>query len=343
MTQTLVCPTCQHSLIEYAGPCPNCGQAFCPECNHPLADEANACEKCGAEFGLFCSECEQEVDDNALFCPHCGASLIEDDEDESKIAEVDPVLTPTFSGKCPTCGSELFLEDGFCSECGTTFCTSCVKAVDEDDEICPHCNLALYFDCPLCNFELTTGTDQCPNCDALIPSYCTNCHAPLKAGANVCSQCQSPVNVRRRKSARIIHSLMLGDSVVQVASCPECGEQLLLGDGACSSCGYRFCSQCQISLGENEEICPRCGPHQATTIQLAQTANSCPSCDKPLQPLDEQCPYCGQLLCPECQAAIGEEDAFCPQCNTEFEFLCPQCDADVSADAEECPNCGFVF
>jgi RNA polymerase subunit RPABC4/transcription elongation factor Spt4 len=62
-----------------------------------------------------------------------------------------------------------------------------------------------------------------------------------------------------------------------------------------------------------------------------------------LEPLDEECPQCGQLLCPECQAAIAEDDTACPTCKVEFEYACPQCEASISADAETCPNCGFEF
>lgn len=159
----------------------------------------------------------------------------------------------------------------------------------------------------------------------------------------MCSRCNSPVHVSQRKSARIIHSLMVGEKVVQVAGCPECGQKLHLSNGTCSSCGYRFCPQCQISLQKNESICPRCGPHQAQYIKVPQLQKRCPNCDNLLEPLDEECPHCEQLLCPECQAAITEDDAACPQCKAEFDYLCPQCDASVHADAEICPNCGFEF
>ena len=141
-------------------------------------------------------------------------------------------------------------------------CTSCGQEIDEDDDICPHCHTILFFDCPLCSFELTSGTDQCPNCDALIPSFCVNCHSPLPVGIEVCPQCHTPLHVTRRQSARIIHSLVVGDLVVSVASCPSCGSRLHLHEGQCASCGYRFCPQCQISLEKDEEICPRCGPEK---------------------------------------------------------------------------------
>lgn len=324
--------------------CPNCGQSFCPECRVALAEDANTCQSCGAEFGLFCSECEQEVNPDALVCSHCGASLVElEAEAGADPKETDLILPPKFSGECPSCGTPLFLEDGFCNQCGVTFCTSCGKEVDEDDEVCPHCHTPLFFNCPLCSFELTMGTDQCPSCDALIPSYCTNCQAPLQTGTEECSQCNNPVQISQRKSARIIHSLKLGEKVVQVASCPGCGHQLHLSDGKCSLCGYLFCPQCQISLEQDERICPRCGPHRSHYVHVPQHSHICTNCGNPLQPLDEQCPHCAQLFCPECQAAISEDDAVCPQCKVEFEYACSQCEASISADAETCPNCGFEF
>ncbi len=167
-------------------------------------------------------------------CAHCGASL----SDHGQALKEDPqtinlIDTPSFTGECPQCATPLFLEDGFCAHCGTSFCYSCGQMVSEDDDICPHCHKPLFFDCPLCNFELTAGTDQCPNCEALIPSFCTHCHISLLPGVQACPQCQTNVTVIRRKSARIIHSLMVADQVVQVASCPSCGHQIHLHEGKC--------------------------------------------------------------------------------------------------------------
>lgn len=344
MSPTVLCPTCKHALDQEMETCPSCGQAFCPECSAAIAEDANSCQSCGAEFALFCSACEQEISLDDLVCPHCLASL---EEPEAKTAtakeEIDLDLPPRFSGECPSCATPLFLEDGFCNQCGTTFCTTCGKEVDEEDEVCPHCRTPLFFNCPLCDFELTSGTDQCPNCNALIPSYCTNCKVPLQAGAENCSRCTAPILVTRRKTARVIHSFIVGEKVVQVAACPGCGQQLHISDGNCSSCDYRFCPQCQISLEKNEEICPRCGPHRTQYVQTQQQSLACPNCGSPLQPLDEQCPDCGQLFCPECQAAISEDDTICPQCRAEFEYACPQCDASITADADTCPQCGFEF
>ena len=303
-----------------------------------------ACATCGAEFGLFCSACEQEVNPEATICPHCGAALSGSNvETDTELQEIDLTLPPNFNGHCPDCGTALFLEDGFCNQCGAMFCTSCGKEIGDDDEICPQCGTTLFFNCPLCSFELTAGTDQCPNCDALIPSYCTYCRAPLQADAETCSKCATQVHVSRRKSARIIHSLMVGEKVVQIASCPGCGHQMHVKDGACSSCGYRFCPQCQISLEKDEGFCPRCGPHKATILPAPQHTRHCPNCGKPLQPFEDECPHCEHLFCPECEAALSDEDIICPQCGTEFEFECPQCEVTVSAKAEICPSCGFDF
>lgn len=303
---------------------------------------ADSCSNCGAEFGLFCSACDQEIEPGMLVCPHCGESL--DEADENRSAQgVEIVESPQYSGKCPQCDTPIFLEDGFCNHCGTTICSSCGKIVGEEDEVCPHCHLPLFFNCPLCQFELTTGTDQCPNCDALIPSFCTNCQAPLPPGVSVCAGCETKVTAVRRKSARIIHSIMVADKVVQIASCPDCGHQMPMHQGHCDQCSYHFCPRCQINLLEGETICPRCGPLHAQVIQVVSSSKKCPSCDLKLEPLDEECPQCGQLLCPECQAAVTEDDFVCGQCGTEFEFECPECEATVAADAEQCPSCGYEF
>jgi RNA polymerase subunit RPABC4/transcription elongation factor Spt4 len=91
-------------------------------------------------------------------------------------------------------------------------------------------------------------------------------------------------------------------------------------------------------------ICPRCG-----TADLDETAVRieikplCPNCQKVIAKGMEECPHCRQLLCPECLAAVGEEDTVCPACGVEFELFCPECERPISATAERCPSCGLVF
>lgn len=337
------CPNCAFHLHETDGVCPQCGQFYCLECGAFLTEDADSCPTCGAEFASFCSECEQEVPGSATICPHCDALLdgtAESGESEAELKPVDLILPARFSGKCPSCDSPVFLEDGFCSHCGAAFCSSCGKSVGEEDTVCPHCQIPLYFDCPLCGFELLTGTDQCPNCNALVPNYCTICQFALPRDAQQCPHCATPVRVIRRKSARIIHSLRLEEQIVQVAACPGCGGHLHVYEGVCKSCAYRICPGCQIALQADESICPRCGPNKPQIVHVPDHVRECSNCGQPLHVLDDECLNCKQQFCPECFMPIGEDDTACAKCGVEFDFECPHCGQSVGAKDEACPSCG---
>ena len=329
------CPNCAFLLHELDGLCPQCGQSYCPECGAILPEDADRCLYCGTEFASYCSGCDKEVPASAAICPHCGASLVDPDlagSLETGLKPIDLILPAAFSGKCPSCKAPVFLEDGFCSHCGAAFCSSCGNSVGEEDEICPHCQVALYFNCPLCGFELMAGTDQCPNCNALVPNFCTVCQQ--------CPQCATSVRVIRRKSARVIHSLRLGEKIIQVAACPGCGGQLHLNDGMCNACGYRICPLCQISLQPDEAICPRCGPDKPQIVLTPDHVRECSNCGQPLQVQDDECPHCEQLFCPECFAPLGANDLICTSCGVEFDFQCPQCGHTVGAEDDVCAHCG---
>jgi predicted amidophosphoribosyltransferase len=343
MSDVTKCPKCAFPLQELDGICPRCGQSYCSDCGAILAEDADVCSVCGAEFLTYCSECDQEIPSTASVCPHCGAALDEADAEADSDVALKPVyliLPARYSGKCPVCDSSVFLEDGFCSQCGALFCSTCGGAVGDEDEKCPHCQTPLYFDCPLCGFELMTGTDQCPNCNALIPNFCTICKAALPPDTQQCANCSAQVHVVVRNSARIVHSLQVGEQIVQVAACPGCGAKLYVNEGVCKSCGYRICPACQITLLPDELICPRCGPENAQIVYTQDRSRKCPNCGQPLDPLAEECPHCELLFCPECHAPIGEEDVVCASCGTEFEFECPECGETVGAQDNVCSSCG---
>jgi predicted amidophosphoribosyltransferase len=343
MNAIVKCPNCAYSLNEIDGVCPQCGKTYCPECGAFLADEANYCPVCGIEFASYCSSCDEEVPNDATVCPHCGAPLEEPqlvDDSEIDLKPINLILPAQYSGECPLCASPVFLEDGYCGQCGATFCSHCGTSIDEEDETCPNCQISLYFNCPLCGFELMAGTDQCPNCDALVPTFCAVCRTPLPRDAQQCPQCATPVRVISRKSARVIHTLNLGNKIVQVAACPECGGQLHLNKGLCTICGYRICPTCQIGLLPDENVCPRCGPENAQIVLASDQGRKCSNCGQSLQVGDDECPHCGQFFCPECFAPIGEEDPVCKKCGVEFEFECPHCGQLVGAIDEICVSCG---
>ena len=55
---------------------------LCPNCQHPLIDNAKFCLECGkavpapeVKTPAVCSGCQNELLDNAKFCPHCGKAV----------------------------------------------------------------------------------------------------------------------------------------------------------------------------------------------------------------------------------------------------------------------------
>ena len=48
------------------------------------------------------------------------------------------------------------------------------------------------------------------------------------------------------------------------------------------------------------------------------------------------------MVCPECDAEVSGDDAFCRSCGEKLEFdtSCPGCDADIESDDKFCRKCG---
>jgi predicted RNA-binding Zn-ribbon protein involved in translation (DUF1610 family) len=105
--------------------------------------------------------------------------------------------------------------------------------------------------------------------------------------------------------------------------CPSCGATVSADDTSCSECGEVF---------EREEFeCPSCG------AIVEADATSCPECGEEFELEDESAaPPAGAAVtrsepetaeeeegdeyeCPSCGAAVGEDDAVCPNCGEEFE------------------------
>ena len=359
-----LCEYCDREVAADAVICPHCdavleedddeeSENVCPDCGVLLTeDDIEACPSCGVEFAILCKHCDEEVDIDAAICPHCGGILSGKGEATAVSYKSRPVTAESeeeeevYTGECPSCNEPLYIEDGFCSNCGTTFCTNCVHETDEDDEVCGNCGMELYFDCPLCDFELTAGTEFCANCNALFPQFCTHCQEPFPTGTTECPKCETAVNIIQRRSARIIHTILVEKMLVRMVACPECGKQYTpIDDGPCPRCNNLICANCQINLVDDELICPRCGFDNEKKQAAPQKSDGtiCPSCQKEIEKGSDECPHCEQLLCPECGTAVSEEDDHCPACGVEFELLCPECETAVTASATHCPNCNLKF
>jgi predicted amidophosphoribosyltransferase len=201
--------------------------------------------------------------------------------------------------------------------------------------------VALYFDCPLCSFELTAETVICPNCNALFPKHCPYCQADLQAGQDRCPSCKREVAILQRQSARVVQTMLAGDRLVRIAACPTCGSNFDAARGHCPNCDAKICPECQIILLADEKSCPRCGT--AETTETEGMTETCPKCRQPILQGTYECPHCHQLLCPVCSAAVSEEAPGCSVCGTEFELICPNCEETISQTAEKCPHCNLVF
>lgn len=344
------CPGCKATLEDGADFCLNCGQEFCSECFFPLDEGETVCQRCGATFALYCPRCDAEVDALESQCPFCNLRF-EDPADvpsgfavSSMTEQDEPEMSDEATIRCSVCATVLYLDDGFCRECGTASCTNCGHAVSDDDRNCTRCGRQLFFDCPNCGFELTTGSEVCPNCDAFLPSHCPHCKALAQPGDVSCSACGRSLAIERRRSARTVRTIEVGERVVLLVACPTCGKVMdPAADGPvtpCPKCLTRVCAICHLALETYELNCPRCG---SIGLSAQDAVPICPNCELAVSKGDQQCPHCQQSICPECQAAIRDDQSACSECGVEFEFICPSCESTVNADAEKCLNCGTLF
>ncbi len=363
MTKPRICPTCHHILDPQADYCEQCDQEFCPECFEPISANATKCGSCGTAFALYCPQCDADLTGvEGDFCPQCQHQLgtavtpppTNAPEGDSGVRLIHnrallarTTVAHALSGggavedeegavvDCPTCGEPAYLDEGFCEHCSTTFCPHCIKAIEEEDETCPHCGTLLYFECPNCSFELTTGTQICPNCNVLFLPYCLECNTAVQPLDEECPACGAELPLAVREVARVVHTLVSGRQLVYVFACSTCGNQFDSLRGNCPNCGTRVCSQCQLVLHKGEDICPQCRPDITTA--------PCPQCHNILPKGLDECPHCGQLLCPACGTAVTAEATQCAACGVEFELTCPNCEAVISATDETCPACHYEF
>lgn len=301
------------------------------------------CSACGSEFDFLCPRCDKVVDASEPACPNCGLSFSADDDPPASKAWPAATEEEEEARECPACGEVIYLQDGFCRECGQELCPRCAEAVDEEDAVCPHCGLTLLHSCPLCHFELAVGTEICPNCQALLPNFCVRCGEAVGPTDSRCAQCGAAVEVRKRSGPRLLQTIVVGGKRVPLVACPACSTHFTPFEGRCPECTYRLCPSCQIGLDDEERVCPRCGLAPQTAAKKAQSTLSCPACRRPVQAGSDVCPHCQQWLCPECLSAVAEEDEVCPNCGAVFEFACPQCGATLEPDTPRCSNCGVTF
>ena len=72
---------------------------------------------------------------------------------------------------------------------------------------------------------------------------------------------------------------------------------------------------------------------------------SCHFCGHENKDTAKFCVKCGKSLekhCPKCDAEVGEEEIYCPQCGTRLDgkVNCPKCNAENDGTAAFCELCG---
>jgi predicted amidophosphoribosyltransferase len=310
-------------------------------CQAPLDPADTRCDACGTSFNLFCPRCDAELAPDSEFCSACGLAFSE--EAEADAEGVQAAMVEEDTRTCPSCGELIFLPDGFCRECGQELCPSCGETIAEEDDTCAHCGLTLYFPCPLCDFELMAGTEICPNCQALFPNFCTVCGQPVDLKVAHCEACGAAVSRDPRPGARVVQVVVIEERRTPILACPRCDEHFSPVVSDCPRCGTRVCPRCQVTLEEQENVCPRCGLAPEATRERPPATARCPVCKQEVPAGSDECPHCQQALCPQCLAAIDEDDLICTQCGVEFEYSCPECGKSVGPEQMQCPHCGVAF
>ena len=127
----------------------------------------------------------------------------------------------------------------------------------------------------------------------------------------------------RSKTSRAAVSMIWEASTNRL--CPLCGEGLPSGVDECA-CGALVveegqefdCPSCGTRVPADRADCPNC--RERFDLYASRV---CPICGRTI-PEDALVCECGALLeenCPECGASLGENDIFCAQCGTAFEFV----------------------
>lgn len=115
-----------------------------------LAETPEACPRCGSQLaaaGGTCATCG--------FIVSASTPRV-DLEDEPDAPAPEGWLA------CPGCGTLVFPGDPAYATCGLALCARCGAGIDEDDEACPSCGLAVTFTCPECGLNLLSGAEVCP-------------------------------------------------------------------------------------------------------------------------------------------------------------------------------------
>lgn len=130
--------------------------------------------------------------------------------------------------------------------------------------------------------------------------------------------------------------------------CPKCNLETDKEKRFCSSCGFDFQLQNEVSKKSIKVICGQCGH------EFAKGAKFCPECGKTytpcffcgadLKPDATSCHDCGKekpAPCPKCGAMLSDKNVkFCPECGESLIKKCSNCGVKVEGNPKFCPECG---
>ena len=156
--------------------------------------------------------------------------------------------------------------------------------------------------------------------------FCPNCNAEISKDSLFCSVCGAKVNEN--------HS----DRMPTGKRCHRCGESVREGQEYCTNCGAR--------LAEPEQGVY----YNAEREQSSESPYEKSSEDYGVEKRVEQSTE--ERLCPNCGAALGEDEKFCVYCGTLLERTsgqtdekrmqrqCPTCGAELEEGQRFCTECG---
>ncbi|MBU4070993.1 MAG: lamin tail domain-containing protein, partial [Candidatus Thermoplasmatota archaeon] len=323
------------------------------------------------DFDIWlCFECGAFVDKNATVCPICAAPVkMAVHTDEHAMMKTENVVS-----KCPDCGVPVHVKSDMCGVCGRVFSEkdrenmlgqglmNAIEEMKNDEDLG-------FLVCQECNSFVSKDKTDCGICGARIDRKTAR-----EAG--------SEEQVADELSNLIVaefDSLESNFGEKNFIMCPECGASVEGSRERCSICGFDLTDteKIELEVGKNgidipevkkaqeEEdtapdghwykerkslfMCPMCGTF------LTAGVSKCHGCGVEFEEELEDAPISEGHICPECGAAVTQEEESCSICKSPLDrdgfwyrkeggiFMCPGCGSFLAEDAGRCNNCGTEF
>ncbi len=208
--------------------------------------------------------------------------------------------------------------------------------------------------CMVCGEQLVLR----PQVEATAGATCPQCGSPVQEGAKFCLHCGArlPTPQPPYPQAGEISPPMASEPAPAVASsqCPRCGASVQEG--------WTFCMACGARLDGREPEAPAIVPPEvekdeskpATTAPTPPHTPGAPLSRTGVEsPAEFPVPTIPRISCPQCQAEVEVEMAFCLFCGAPLTapspvespkviVSCPHCGAQMGAEDRTCAACGWT-